>query len=343
MDIKDLRYFRTIAECGTFSKAAAHLRVAQPALSRKIQKMEHTLGVQLLRRAARGVTPTDAGQVLLQRALQFEHDFEQMRNEMARYAERATGVLRVAVQSPLSLVMVPELLHAYQPSHPGVTLELTEGFSGDLIDGLLNERIDIAVADTPSHPHADLNYAPLWVEALQLVGPVGGLIGTRFGAGPLSLRELSEVPVIMPCQRHAIRALVDAAFERQHLRFRPSMEANGALMILQLVKSGFGYFLMSANRAYPWVARGELEAAELRPAIRRTISVVTRTALLDDPRIMALRDLVISLSPSVSAKTRFGPDVLFLGEPPDSRIAQPMDAMSADVLAGQQPGGPHPV
>lgn len=150
VDIKDLRYFSVIAECGSFSKAAAHLRIAQPALSRKIQKLEHALGVKLLRRGARGVTTTDAGQMLLQRAMKFEHDFDEMRYEMARYAERATGMLRVAVQSPLSLVMAPELLRAYRPAHPGVTLELTEGFSGDLVDGLLNERIDIAVVDTPT-------------------------------------------------------------------------------------------------------------------------------------------------------------------------------------------------
>ena len=338
MDIKDLRYFSTIAECGSFSKAAAHLRIAQPALSRKIQKMEHALGVKLLRRGARGVTTTEPGQMLLQRAMRFEHDFDEMRREMARYAERATGMLRVAVQSPLSLVMAPELLRAYLPTHPGVTLELTEGFSGDLVDGLLNEQIDIAVVDTPTHPHADLSFAKLWVEALQLVGPAGGLISTRFGRGPLPLRELTGLPIIMPCQRHAIRVLVDAAFERQHLRFRPAMEANGALMILQLVRSGFGYTLMPANRAYPWVSRGELEAIDLRPAIRRTMSVVTRTALLEDPRVTPLRELVISLAPAVEARTRFGPDVLYMGDPAEPIMPSPHGAMTAEALAGAVTG-----
>ncbi len=328
-----MRIFAIIAECGSFSKAAARLRIAQPALSRKLQRMEHTLGVRLLNRAARGVSPTDAGQVLLARASKFERDFDEMRHEMARYAERATGVLRVAVQSPLSLVMVPELLRAFQPTHPGVTLELTEGFSGDLVDGLLKEQIDLAVVDTPTHPHADLSFAKLWAESLQLVGPAGGLIGTKFGKGPLPLRELSQLQLIMPCQRHALRVLVDMAFERQHLRFRPAMEANGALMILQLVKSGFGYSLMPANRAYPWVSRGELEAIDLRPAIRRTMSVVTRTALLQDPRVASLRDLVISLAPTVQSRTRFGPDVLYMGGPSRPTMPQPHGPVPPEALA----------
>ena len=333
MDVKDLRYFSTVAECGSFSKAAAHLRIAQPALSRKIQKLEHALGVKLLRRGARGVTTTDAGQTLLQRATKFEHDLDEMRYEMARYAERATGLLRVAVQSPLSLIMAPELLRAYRPANPGVTLELTEGFSGDLVDGLLNERLDIAVVDTPTHPHADLSCAKLWVESLQLVGPVGGMISTWSGKGPVPLRSLTDLPIIMPSQRHAIRVLVDAAFERQHLRFRPAMEANGALMILQLVKSGFGYTLMPANRAYPWVNRGELEAIDLRPAVRRTMSIVTRTALLEDPRVALLRKLVISLAPKIEARTRLGPDVLYMDGSAEPLMPVPHGALTAEALA----------
>ena len=91
MDLKDLKYFRTIAECGSISKAAAHLRVAQPAVSRKILKLEHDLGVQLLRRTSRGVTPTEAGQVLLQRSIDLERSIDETRREVARYAERPTG------------------------------------------------------------------------------------------------------------------------------------------------------------------------------------------------------------------------------------------------------------
>lgn len=314
MDLKDLRYFRTIAECGTLSKAAAQLRIAQPALSRKLQKLEHDLGVQLFRRTLKGVSVTDAGCVLLGRVAEFEQTFSEMRRDMARYAEEVSGVLRVAIQSPLSLVMVPDLVREYQAACPGVTLQLTEGFSGDLIDALLDERIDLAVADTPSHLHANLNYAQLWIETLQLVGPAGGLIGTRFGAGPVPLQDIAALPVIMPGQRHGIRRLVDAAFERQQLRFAPVMEANGALMILQLVKSGFGYTLMPSNGVFPWVESGELESASVRPDIRRTMSVITQTSLLDDPRVVPLREIVIRLSPAIASKKRFGPAALFLGE-----------------------------
>ena len=321
MDTKDLHAFKTIVECGTFSKAAARLRIAQPALSRKIQKIEHDLGVQLLRRAARGVTPTAAGHALLQRAIKFEHEFEELHREMARHADRATGLVRVAVQTPLSLIMVPELLRQFQTSHPGVTLELTEGFSGDLIDGLLNEQLDLVVADTPTHPHADLTDTRLWVEPLLLVGRPGSLPAARDGNGNLPLRELAGLPVIMPCQRHAIRRLVDAAFDRQRLRFKPAIEANGALMILQLVKTGFGYTLMPSNRVYPWVKNGELEAVGIRPVLRRTMSVITRTEVMDDPRVASLRAVVLSLAPEIARRKQFSPTTRYLSETTGTPVA----------------------
>ena len=112
------------------------------------------------------------------------------------------------------------------------------------------------------------------------------------------------------------------------------MEANGALMILQLVRSGFGYTLMPANRIFPWVNRGELETIDLRPTIRRTMSVVTRTALLQDPRVAPLRALAISLAPPVQARTRFGPDVLYLGDPAERPMPGEHGVVTAEALAG---------
>lgn len=335
MDLKDLKYFRTIAECGTFSKAAAHLRVAQPALSRKIQKLEHSLGVQLLKRTARGVTPTEDGYAMLQRSAKFQAELDEMRREIARYSERTTGVVRVAFQAPLSLIMAPLLLKEYRAAYPNVVLELTEGFSGDLIDGLLNERIDLAITDTPSHSHSDLNDCQLWVETLQLVGPGSGRVIERFGPGPLPVRDLANIPIIMPSRRYAIRRLVDAAFERQRLKYKPAIEANGAMMILQLVKAGFGYTLMPSNSIYPWTANGELEAIGVRPAIRRTMSVVTRTALLDDPRVAPLRELVRALAPEIASQKRFGPAALYLGkepEPPPPAMPRRHGSPSAKAL-----------
>jgi LysR family transcriptional regulator, nitrogen assimilation regulatory protein len=314
VDLKDLKYFRAIAECGTFSKAAAHLRIAQPALSRKIQKLEHDLGVQLLQRNARGVTATEAGRVLLGRAQELEQALEDTRREVTSYAEWPTGALRIAVQSPLSQIIVPDLVRAYRTVYPGMVLELTEGFSGDLIDSLLERQLDVAIVDAPSHPHADLKCTPLWVETLQLVCPSGDAIAERIGAGPISWPELAKLPIIMPCRKHAIRRLVDVAFERQRLKFQPAIEANGAMMIFELVKEGLGYTLMPSSGHYPWVVGGQLRTIEVHPAIRRTISLVTRGSLQDGRPVAMFRTLVQNIAPRIAGMQRLGPASLYMGD-----------------------------
>ncbi len=315
MDLKELRYFRTIVQCGTFSKAAAHLRIAQPALSRQMQKLEHSLGVELLRRTSRGVTPTEAGQALLHRTIQFEQEIDETRREVAKYADRPTGAMRVAVQMPLSLIMMPELVKAYRTSFPDVVLELTEGFSGDLIDGLLDRRLDAAIVDAPSHLHADLTCSPLWVETLQLVCPAAGAAAEQFGAGPVPLAELAKLPIIMPSRKYAIRRLVDAAFERHRLKFRPIFEANGSFMIFELVKSGFGCTLMPSSGSYPWIVNGELRALDVRPAIRRTINLVTRTALLHERPIVSFRTIVEAIAPRIAGSKRLAHAALYPSGP----------------------------
>ena len=311
MDLKELRYFRIIAQHGTFSKAAAHLRVAQPALSRQMQKLEHDLGVQLLRRTSRGVTPTEAGRALLDRTQELEQQLDDVRREVSRLADCATGAVRLAVQSTLSIAMVPEIVKAYRAGFPDVALSVTEGFSGDLIDALLEKRLDVAIVDTPSHAHTELTCSPLWVESLQLVYPANDPAMPRSGPGPVPVADLARLPIIMPCQRHGIRRLVDAMFERHRLRFKPELEVNGATMIFALVKAGLGYTLMPSSGCSPWIESGELRTQPIRPAIRRTVSIVLRTALLQERPVAGLRDLVQSIAPRLAASARFGPAALY--------------------------------
>lgn len=336
MDLRELRYFRAIAEFGTFSKASAHLRVAQPALSRQMQKLEHSLGVALLRRTSRGVTPTPAGEALLRRTRRLEHELEVARREVTGFADSVTGVLRVAVQYPLSVLMVPRLMRRFQLAYPGVTLHFIDGVSGSIGQGLLSEEIDVAIVEVPSHDHVDLTARPLWIETVHLVGPASAVMGTGCGTAsriawdaPVALAEVEALPLIMPSQKHAQRRLVEAAFARSHLRLRPIIEADGAMMILEMVKHGLGYTLMPPCVFQPLVAAGELVSTPTRPSIRRTVALVTRTTLLDERAVGAFVAMVDEAVPDLVHSARFGPAVLYRPAPDlvaaeaPARVAEP--------------------
>ena len=306
MDLKDLRYFRAVAESGSFSKAAAHIRVAQPALSRHMSRLEHSLGVELLRRTSKGVILTPAGAELLKRTAALERDLDLTRRAVSDYAREVTGILHVAVQFPASILMIPALISAYRAKYPHVAIHVVDGVSRSITDGLLREELDIAIVDTPSHDHVDLTVTPLWVENLRLVGPASAEKSELFQKPAVTIAELAELPIIMPSPNHALRHLVEVAFGKHHLRFCPVFEADGALMIMELVKAGQGYTLIPDCVSYPMLAANEVVATDISPPILRTVSVVTRSVLRNEKTVTPFIELVRSMVPSIAASDRYG-------------------------------------
>src|SRR5215210_1655307 len=95
MELRALRYFQFVAKLRSFSKAAVHLRVAQPAVSRQIQKLENELGVPLFTRKGRGIELTGAGSVLLQRARSLLGQVGQIVDEVRTNSGATSGTITV--------------------------------------------------------------------------------------------------------------------------------------------------------------------------------------------------------------------------------------------------------
>lgn len=108
MDLRQIRYFTRVAHLRSFSKAAEQLEVAQPALSRQVQALEEELDVQLLLRTTRGVEPTDAGLVFLERGEKILISIEEMREAVVRAFEHPAG--------ELTLGLPPSLCASFAPS-----------------------------------------------------------------------------------------------------------------------------------------------------------------------------------------------------------------------------------
>jgi LysR family nitrogen assimilation transcriptional regulator len=292
LDLRELRYFRTVVECGTFSKAAAQLRIAQPALSRQVKKLEHSLGVDLLVRTSKGVTPTEAGLALLRRTTQLERDVREARREVSGYAEGVFGAIHTAWQYPLTTQLVPQLVRKYRDMFPSVSVHLYDGFSRAIVDALLSEDLDIALIDSPSHEHPELVTIPLWVEKLHLVGPPAAAGMDIFKGEKASLEEISRLPIVIPSRTSSLRRTVDIAFGRQQLKFEPAFEADGQVLNFEMVKAGLGYTIFPPIAFAAEKRAGALVSVEVSPAIYRTNSIVTRKSLLEDRKIAPMIELI---------------------------------------------------
>ncbi|WP_118183236.1 LysR family transcriptional regulator [Paraburkholderia phosphatilytica] len=167
-DLRQLRYFVTVAEEKHFGRAAARLSMTQPPLSQAIRALEETLGVELFARTKRSVELTNVGLDLLPEVRRLLAAAEGLRPLAQSLARGETGVLSLAFVSTADYGLLPLLLRDFGARHPRVRLELTEATSDVQLDELVAGRIDagLVIAPLPPRHAAQLSWLPIAREPL---------------------------------------------------------------------------------------------------------------------------------------------------------------------------------
>src|SRR5215470_7026620 len=163
MDLRQLRYFVAVAERGGFGAAASALNVAQSALSRHIKLLEHELGGALLERGARGVSPTEAGKVLLARGRWLLGALDDIRAEVLIENREPSGTVRLGAPSSLADIFYAPLARLFADRFPKIRLELSDGLTEEMSDRLLKGELDLAIVTAPQK-NDHLGYETLVVE-----------------------------------------------------------------------------------------------------------------------------------------------------------------------------------
>jgi LysR family transcriptional regulator, nitrogen assimilation regulatory protein len=240
MDLKQLEYFVRVAELGSFTRAAAALDVAQPALSRQVRLLEVELRQNLLTRNGRGAIPTEAGQLLLEHGRGILHQVALAREELGAARGSLAGRVSIGLPPSLSRLITVPLTHAFRKALPQAQLTLTEGFSLLMLDGLRAGNLDMAVLYNPEKS-PELEMATLHKEELVLISPRKTKKNT-----PITLDEVANLPLILPSRPNAFRILIEG--EMMAIGRTPSitLEVDGLNAILNLVKEGLGHAVLPA-------------------------------------------------------------------------------------------------
>src|SRR5450432_519953 len=120
LELRHLRYYVAVAEDLNFTKAAARLRVAQPALSRQIQTLEDEIGVDLMKRSPRGVTMTAEGKLFLDEARQVIARADESVNKVRALTRGEYGELHIGYGPSVSVEILPPALVAFKRGAPHV-------------------------------------------------------------------------------------------------------------------------------------------------------------------------------------------------------------------------------
>ena len=145
MTIIQLEYLLAVANCGSFSLAAEHCFVTQPSLSMQVKALEEELGVVLLDRSKKPVIPTEAGDVVLERARETLRAYNNIRESVAELKGETSGKLRLGVIPTIAPYLLHKFIPAFVRDYPKVELEISEMITSDIVEALKRDRIDAAL------------------------------------------------------------------------------------------------------------------------------------------------------------------------------------------------------
>lgn len=149
MDLRVLKYFVTIAEEGNFTKAAKHLHVTQPVLSRQISNLEEEFGIQLIHRGKRRATLTEAGRLFRRRAESLLEMAERTKKEMAYIKDDFMGEIVIGTAESSAQRVIPDLICSFQSQYPNTRYRLIAGTANQIEEKMDNGVIDIGVLLEP--------------------------------------------------------------------------------------------------------------------------------------------------------------------------------------------------
>lgn len=290
IDIRQLRYFVTVAELGSMRMASIAIGVQQSSISRGIRDLEDELGVSLFHRHSGGVTLTDAGSQFLRRVKRGLRTIVRGTQDAGKLGRGERGRAAIGVFSSLASGFLPLLIREFSEAHPEVHLDFVDGNPEDHKAEIRRFRIDVAFL-TGTGPHPECDITRLWTERVFVVLPASHPLADRRDIDWVDLSSsmfiVSDVAPGQEIEDYLIKRLAD-------LSYRPTIDVQsvGRDNLLLLVALGKGLTLTSESTTatrYPGIVyrpiRNEIlpfsavwSRQNTNPVLRRLLSTARRIA-----------------------------------------------------------------
>lgn len=290
MDLRHLRYFQAVAEELSFSQASRRLRIAQPALSRAVQELEHELGARLIERDRRTVALTPAGEVLLHETGLLLERFDESIRRVRRTATGEEGELRLGYIGPPTQRFLGRLLHDFRQRYPKVSVHLEERTPERVWEMVAKGRLSVALTrPLPGQGERSLETLLLRKEPLGIVVPHDHPLTQK---ETVTWKMLAQEPLIVLARREGVGLHDEILAACRAAGFTPRIAYNPSLMgtVLSYVEAGAGL----------GIATDSVAATSMAPSLKYLPVLPERTVPLvlvwnpeeDTPATQAFRNLV---------------------------------------------------
>lgn len=299
MELHQLRYLTAVADHGSFTAAAQALHVAQSGVSAQVAKLERELGHRLLDRRGRTVALTPEGEALLPHARAAQAAVDGMRAAADELAGAVRGHVRLGTVIGCTIPGYLSGFTAFRARHPGVTVEVSEGNSDDLLAQLATGALDVALL-AHARPLPDhLVVHTVIREPLAVVVPDRH---TWASAQSLACADLAESTVLCLPPGTGVRRALEITCAAERTEVHPAVQAHSPEALMALAERGAGVAVLTESMAG---SRAGVTTVPLARSARTSLSLATRRAPSAAAAAMA-RALLNELTPDVSPDASAG-------------------------------------
>ncbi|HSV52295.1 MAG TPA: LysR family transcriptional regulator [Burkholderiaceae bacterium] len=271
MDLRDLRYFETIAELEHIGRATERLHRTQPALTSCVRRLEEACGAPLFEKAGRGIRLTAAGRVLLKWAQRMRFDVEDARREIGDIGRGLSGHIRIGIVPTAAQFLLPPAARELMRQAPEVTLKTVVGLIDTLKPLLRAGELDLMVG---TESPAEAGFASQLLAEDTIV--VAASATHEILRGSPTLRDLGAYRWVLQPPGAPTRDWLDHTFDRKRLpRPRVQVESTMLLMLPALIaETGLLSFISRHHLDRP-DGRSQLREVPIKETTMRRRLVVT--------------------------------------------------------------------
>ncbi len=253
LDSRQLRAFRVLARTGSFTQTARELHLTQSGISHSMKALETETSCRLLDRLGKKVVLTQAGEQLLRHADKILTEMESARESLTQLGKWGKGRLRLGASTTACQHIIPAVLREFKESFPEHAITLEPGDTPELVQALLQQRIDLALSLASNE--SQLEFQPLFMDELHFIVAA---LHPWARAGRVERAEIPRQNYILYSKRSITFRLIEDYFRHEEMALNTVFEVGSMEATKELVKLGIGVSILA-----PWIAKKEIEEGSL--------------------------------------------------------------------------------
>ena len=267
MTIRHMKIFAAVVRCGSMTRAAEQLHMAQPSLSVAVRELEDYYGVRLFERVGRRLVPTTCGRELYGYAGHIVGLFDDADRKMRSWD--TTGTLRVGASITIGVHILPGLIRRFRDQSPELRIEAVVEPVSRIEQRLIDNDLDLGLIETqPLHP--ELEAEPFARDEMCAVLPPSSPLAAQ---QTVTLEELAQSPFLLREPGSSGRTILEASFALRQLAVRPVWESASTQAILRAAAEGLGVAVLPERMARRAAEDGEVCLRPLADPIERTLHI----------------------------------------------------------------------